>query len=83
MTVRSGIRMSGRVRGMDAAPTLDDLRTLAGRVEAAERALDEARRSRDEAIRAVRRAGGHTVDQIAEAARVSSSTVKTVVRGLR
>lgn len=68
---------------MTNPPNLDGLRALAEKVEAAERALDDARRERDEAIRDVRRATSHTVDEIAEAARVSASTVKIVIRGVR
>ncbi|WP_043590196.1 hypothetical protein [Frankia sp. BMG5.23] len=64
-------------------PNLDALRALAEKVETAERTLDDARRERDEAIRDVRKATTHTVDEIAEAARVSPSTVKTVIRGIR
>ncbi|MEX5632164.1 hypothetical protein [Parafrankia sp. FMc2] len=62
---------------------LGALGALADKVEAAERALDDARRERDEGIRDVRRSTSHTVDEIAEAARVSTSTVKVVIRGVR
>jgi DNA-binding MurR/RpiR family transcriptional regulator len=63
--------------------TLDDLHELSERVQAAERALDDARRARDEAIRDVRRNTRHTVAEIAEAAGVSLATIKAVTRGLR
>jgi len=62
---------------------LEDLRKLGERVQAAELALDEARRRRDEAIREVRRSTDHTVPEIADAAGVSQATVKTVLRGVR
>jgi len=62
---------------------LEDLRKLGERVHAAELALDEARRRRDEAIREVRRSTDHTVPEIADAAGVSQATVKTVLRGVR
>jgi len=62
---------------------LEDLRKLGERVQAAELALDEARRRRDDAIREVRRSTDHTVPEIAEAAGVSQATVKTVLRGVR
>lgn len=70
-------------RRMTKVVDLGGLTTLADKVDAAERALDDARRERDDAIREVRKATSHTVDEIATAARVSPSTVKTVVRGLR
>ncbi|MBL7499649.1 hypothetical protein I6A84_13045 [Frankia sp. CNm7] len=63
------------------ARTLDDLRTLAERVQKAERDLTAARRERDDAIREVRAAGGHTVPAIADAAGVSLATAKIVLRG--
>jgi signal transduction histidine kinase len=62
---------------------LEDLRKLGERVQAAELALDEARRRRDDAIREVRRSTDHTVPEIADAAGVSQATVKTVLRGVR
>jgi signal transduction histidine kinase len=62
---------------------LNELRRLAKQVQAAEAALDKARRARDEAIRNVRRSTSHTVPEIADAAGVSQATVKTVIRGLR
>ncbi|MBL7493020.1 hypothetical protein I6A60_31220 [Frankia sp. AgB1.9] len=65
------------------ARDLDDLRTLAAAVQGAEQALDGARRERDEGIRDIRRAGQHTVSEIAEAAGVSEPTVRAVVRGVR
>jgi predicted transcriptional regulator len=68
---------------MSTPPTLGDLQKLGSKVEEAERALDEARRSRDEAIRDVRRHTRYTVAEIAEAAGVSPGTVKAVTRGLR
>lgn len=63
--------------------SIDDLRDLAARVRAAERALDDARRERDVAIRELRRAAQHTVPELAEAAGVSQATVKTVIRGIQ
>jgi signal transduction histidine kinase len=63
--------------------TLDDLRTLAERVEEATQKLDQVRADRDDAIRDVRKSTSHTVPEIAEAAGVSQATVKTVVRGIR
>ncbi|MDT5039416.1 MAG: hypothetical protein QOE51_401 [Actinoplanes sp.] len=63
--------------------TLDDLRTLAERVQEATQKLDQVRADRDDAIRDVRKATTHTVPEIAEAAGVSQATVKTVVRGIR
>lgn len=63
--------------------TMDDLRELGAQVEAAERGLNDARRTRDQAIRDVRLHTRHTVAEIAEAARVSPATVKSVTRGLR
>lgn len=63
--------------------SLAELRKLGAQVQAAERALSEARRVRDDAIRDVRRTTRHTVDEIAEAAAVSPATVKSVTRGLR
>lgn len=68
---------------MTIAPTLDTLRPLGAKVQAAETAMDEARRERDEMIRQVRRATDHTIREIAEAAGISEATVKTVIRGLR
>jgi DNA-binding transcriptional regulator YiaG len=68
---------------MSRPVTIDVLRQHAVRVRAAERELDAARQSRDEAIREVRRNTAHTVPEIAEAAGVSQATVKTVIRGLR
>lgn len=68
---------------MTIAPTLDALRPLGAKVQAAETAMDEARRERDEMIRQVRRATDHTIREIAEAAGISEATVKTVIRGLR
>ncbi|ONH33653.1 hypothetical protein [Pseudofrankia asymbiotica] len=65
------------------ARDLDDLRELAEGVRDAEQTLDTARRNRDEGIRDVRRAGQHTVAEIAEAADVSEPTVRVVVRGIR
>jgi len=62
---------------------LEGLRKLGERVRAAELALDEARRQRDDAIRQVRRGTDHTVPEIADAAGVSQATVKTVLRGVR
>ncbi len=62
---------------------LEDLRKLGERVQAAELALDEARRRRDDAIREVRQSTDHTVPEIADAAGVSQATVKTVLRGVR
>jgi len=62
---------------------LEDLRKLGERVQAAELALDEARRRRDDGIREVRRSTDHTVPEIADAAGVSQATVKTVLRGVR
>ncbi|MGX6604566.1 hypothetical protein ACWKSP_20905 [Micromonosporaceae bacterium Da 78-11] len=63
--------------------TLDDLRTLAERVQEATQKLDQVRADRDDAIRDVRKSTTHTVPEIAEAAGVSQATVKTVVRGIR
>lgn len=63
--------------------TLDDLRKLARQVSDATATLDALRQRRDQAIRDVRRAGVHTVREIAEAAGVSEATVKAVIRGLR
>ncbi len=65
-----------------ARRTLDDLRALGERVRTAEKALDDARRERDETIREVRAASGHTVPEIAEAAGVSLATAKIVLRGV-
>lgn len=62
---------------------LDDLRTLAERVQEATQKLDQVRADRDGAIRDVRKSTSHTVPEIAEAAGVSQATVKTVVRGIR
>jgi DNA-binding transcriptional regulator YiaG len=68
---------------MSTPPTLGDLQKLGAKVEEAEAALDEARRTRDAAIRDVRRHTRFTVAEIAEAAGVSPGTVKAVTRGLR
>jgi DNA-binding MurR/RpiR family transcriptional regulator len=62
---------------------LDDLRDLAVRVGAAERALADARRERDDAVRELRQAARHTVPELAAAAGVSQATVKSIIRGLR
>jgi hypothetical protein len=70
-------------RAMATNRALEDLRRLGERVQAAELALDEARRTRDDAIRDVRRSTDHTVPEIADAAGVSQATVKTVLRGVR
>jgi hypothetical protein len=63
--------------------TLEDLRSVADEVRSATEALDELRQRRDQLIRDVRQSTEHTVPEIADAARVSQATVKTVIRGLR
>jgi signal transduction histidine kinase len=80
------VRVAGQPLDFPAMATnraLEDLRELGERVQAAELALDEARRRRDDAIREVRRSTDHTVPEIADAAGVSQATVKTVLRGVR
>lgn len=70
---------------MQVHPTLDQIRALPAAerlaviAELAER-VEEARPLRDAAIRELRAAGGHTVDQLAAAAHVSTATVKIVLR---
>jgi hypothetical protein len=61
--------------------TLDDLPTLTDRVQRAERELADARRDRDDAIREVRAAGGHTLPEIAKAAGLSLASIKIALRG--
>lgn len=68
---------------MSTVRTLDDLRQLGAQVQAAEKALEDARRERDEAIRDLRKHSRHTAAELAEAALVSLATVKAVTRGLR